>query len=135
MDQQVAGVPQSRDFFVRPHPASTLMKSNYLLLSIVLLFMAGCSSLPTTPYANTSPAGVALPGSVSFATWKQGEPPHRLIRATDGFCALTTVAGHFQGGGEVVRVYIGEDGYWYIGGDSSQKGVRAECVIVPFAKK
>ncbi len=76
-----------------------------------------------------------LSGNVSFATWKQGEPPQRLIRATDGFCALTTVTGHFQGGGEVVSVYIGDDGYWYLGGKSMQQGVHATCVIVPYAKQ
>ena len=69
---------------------------------------------------------------VEFRTWHHGEPPVRLIRQDEGFCALTLVTGHFQGGGEVVKVYIGEDGYWYLGGQSGQEGVAAKCVIVRY---
>lgn len=76
-----------------------------------------------------------LSAGANFATWEQGQPPLRLIRASEGFCALTGVSGHFQGGGEGVRVYVGDDGYWYIGGKSMQQGVRGECVIVPYPKK
>jgi hypothetical protein len=65
-------------------------------------------------------------------TWRQGEAPVRLIRKEDGFCALTQVTGSFQGAGEMVRVYVGDDGYWYLGGDSHQEGVAAECIIVRF---
>ncbi len=68
--------------------------------------------------------------SVETRAWHQGEPPLRLIRKEDGFCALSLVTGHFQGGGEVVKVYVGDDGYWYLGGDSQQEGVAAECIVV-----
>lgn len=76
----------------------------------------------------------ARPGHVETAKWSQGQPPVRLIRAEEGFCALTQVTGSFQGGGEAVRVYVGDDGYWYLGGDSHQEGVGAECIVVRYAR-
>jgi len=71
-------------------------------------------------------------GSVETETWRQGEPPLRLIREDEGFCALSLVTGHFQGGGEVVKVYVGDDGYWYLGGQSGQEGVAAQCIVVHY---
>jgi hypothetical protein len=67
-------------------------------------------------------------------TWHQGEAPVRLIRKEEGFCALTMVTGSFQGAGEMVRVYVGDDGYWYLGGESHQEGVAAACIVVRFGK-
>jgi hypothetical protein len=66
------------------------------------------------------------------AAWHQGEAPIRLIRKEEGFCALTLVTGSFQGAGEMVRVYVGDDGYWYLGGESHQEGVAAQCIIVRY---
>ncbi len=84
---------------------------------------------PITPVSDlAAPAA----GNVEFRRWHQGEPPLRLIRKTEGFCALTGLSGHFQGGGEEVRLYIGDDGYWYLGGKSMQDGVEAECVVVRY---
>ena len=73
-------------------------------------------------------------GRVETHTWRQGEPPVRLIRQEEGFCALSLVTGHFQGGGEVVRLYVGDDGYWYLGGQSGQEGVAAQCIVVRYAR-
>ena len=70
---------------------------------------------------------------VEFRSWHQGEPPVKMIRKEEGFCALTSVGGGFAGGGEQAHVYIDTDGYWYLGGKSMQDGVSAECVIVRFA--
>ncbi len=71
--------------------------------------------------------------AVEFRTWSQGEPPLKLIPATEGFCALTTVAGGFAGGGEAVSVYIDDsDGIWYLNGRSQQEGVTATCIIVRY---
>lgn len=69
-------------------------------------------------------------GGVEFRQWHQGEPPVKLIRKEEGFCALTGVGGGFAGSGEQAHVYIGDDGYWYLGGKSMQEGVSAECIIV-----
>ncbi len=79
------------------------------------------------------PAGKAAP--YETRTWRQGESPVRLIRKEEGFCALTQITGSFQGAGEMVHVYVGNDGYWYLGGDSHQEGVAAECVVVRWGAK
>lgn len=73
--------------------------------------------------------------SADIKSWAQGEPAVRLIRKEEGFCALTKVTGCFAGGGEVVQVYVGDDGWWYLGGASQQEGVAAECVVVRFPRK
>lgn len=56
----------------------------------------------------------------------------RLIRKDAGFCALSLVTGAFAGGGEIVKVWIGPDGFWYLGGQSGQEGVGAECIVVHY---
>jgi hypothetical protein len=74
-----------------------------------------------------------LKGAIAFSGpfwWEQGQDPLRLIHSTDGIAMLTFVRGSFQGGGESVRVYVGEDGYWYLGGSSAQAGVAAEAYCV-----
>ncbi len=78
------------------------------------------------------PAAKSVDPVVETRSWHQGEPPVRLIRKEEGFCALSRVTGHFQGGGETVKVYIGEDGYWYLGGESMQNDVAADCIVVRF---
>jgi hypothetical protein len=80
------------------------------------------------------PVTSAVFGPIETRTWRQGEPPVRIMPKADGFCALSLVTGHFQGGGEVVKVYIGEDGYWYLGGQSGQEGVAAQCIVVRYAR-
>ena len=114
------------------------MKTSSLFLA-AMLFLSGCSALPpaqsssgdATPAAN--PSGTAkISRNITFARWHQGSPPTRLIRSDEGFCFLTAVGGHFQGGGESVRVYVGDDGYWYLGGQSMQQGVWAECGIIRY---
>ena len=79
-----------------------------------------------------APAPAPAPAAAAFETrrWEQGDAPIRLIRKEEGYCALTLVTGHFEGGGEMVRVYVADDGYWYLGGDSHQEGVAAECIVV-----
>jgi hypothetical protein len=81
-----------------------------------------------------SAPNTSLFGPIETRTWRQGEPPVRIMPQADGFCALSLVTGHFQGGGEVVRVYIGKDGYWYLGGQSGQEGVAAQCIVVRYAR-
>ena len=114
------------------------MKTNFPVVSALvgtLLFACGAArgeepklAVPSAE-ATKKPAGF---GAVEFRGWHQGEPPVKLIRKDEGFCALTGVTGRFEGDGEQVRVYIGDDDYWYLGGQSAQKGVAATCVIVRY---
>ena len=64
--------------------------------------------------------------------WCQGGSEVRMIHKDKGFCFLTYVSGHFEGGGEAVWVYIKDD-YWYLGGQSLQQSVcaKARCVGMP----
>ncbi len=79
------------------------------------------------------PVAPAL-GSIETRSWHQGEPPVRIMRQEEWFCALSAVTGHFQGDGEAVRVYVGADGYWYLGGNSKQQSVAADCIVVRYAR-
>jgi hypothetical protein len=73
------------------------------------------------------------PGGLAIREWKQGEPSLRLIEADKGVCALLSVSGHFQGGGEWAGLWIGADNYWYLGGRSAQQDVSASCVVIPLS--
>jgi hypothetical protein len=64
-----------------------------------------------TPGAGTFRAPVAY-------TWKNGDAPVRMIRTDEGICVLSGISGGLRGEGEDVRVYPGDDGYWYLGGRS-----------------
>ena len=52
--------------------------------------------------------------------WDYNEPPVRLIHKDDGVCYLSGLDGAFDGGAEGARVYIGDDGYWYLHGNSGR---------------
>ena len=66
--------------------------------------------------------------------WRQGEKPLKVIHKDQGFCVLASVSGHFDGPGEMVKVYLDEqDGYWYLTGKSAKEGVRATAIIIRFA--
>ena len=86
-----------------------------------------------TPAMQTG--GQDLGGAVEFHSWHQGEPAVKLIRRDEGFCALTSVTGHFAGSGELVEVYLAEDDYWYLGGRSQQNDVAAGCIVVRYRSK
>ena len=51
--------------------------------------------------------------------WENNAPPVKMIHKDEGFCYLAGVGGAFHGGGEVGRVYIGDDGYWYLHGSTA----------------
>ena len=67
---------------------------------------------------------------VSRYDWKNGDPPVRMIRKEEGFCYLTALSGGFAGGGEVANVYIADDGYWYLGGQTGTGFLRLSAVSV-----
>ena len=62
--------------------------------------------------------------------WDHNAPPVKMIHKDEGFCYLADIGGAFDGGAEVARVYIGDDGFWYLHG-STGRGflvVRATAV-------
>lgn len=61
-----------------------------------------------------------------------GTASRSLTRADRSVCFLTTVSGHFAGGGESVSV-IQQEGIWVLYGESHQEGVRARarCIGAP----
>lgn len=87
--------------------------------------------------AAPAPAGNGVkPGGAEYRLyeWKRGAPPVRMIAKDEGFCFLSEFGGHFAGGGEAVRVYIGDDGFWYLGGKADQD-IWAKAISVKFAQK
>ena len=52
--------------------------------------------------------------------WDYNAPPVKMIHKDEGFCYLAGVGGAFDGGAEVARVYIGDDGFWYLHGSSGR---------------
>ena len=76
-------------------------------------------------------AGLSISAFESF-DWRQGRPPQRMIRKSEGICYLSFVTGNFNGDGEVVRVVEGEDGFWYLSGASQKSGVAAKATCWTF---
>ncbi len=50
--------------------------------------------------------------------WEHNAPPVKMIHKDEGFCYLADVGGAFHGGAEVGRVYVGDDGFWYLHGST-----------------
>ncbi len=66
--------------------------------------------------------------------WRPGEKPVKVIHRDEGFCVLASIAGHFAGYGQMVKVYLDEqDGYWYLTGTSAKEAIRATAIRVRFA--
>ncbi|VAW31130.1 Phage tail fibers [hydrothermal vent metagenome] len=65
--------------------------------------------------------------------WAQGEGEVKMGHSDKCMAFLTHIQGYFKGKGEAVWVYIGEGGYWYLGGDSKQQSIRAKarCIGMP----
>lgn len=51
--------------------------------------------------------------------WEHNAAPVKMIHKDEGFCYLADIGGAFNGGGEVAKVYIGDDGFWYLHGSTS----------------
>ena len=57
-----------------------------------------------------------------------------MIHKDEGFCYVADVGGAFNGGGEVARVYIGDDGYWYLHGSTGHGFLVVGAVAVKVAR-
>jgi hypothetical protein len=94
-------------------------------------------SAPIVARAEEPPAKEADdPNAVEYRVyeWKRNAAPVKMISKDEGYCFLTEIGGHFAGGGESVKVYIGEDGFWYLGGGAFQD-IWAKAMSVKFPHK
>jgi hypothetical protein len=66
--------------------------------------------------------------------WDYNQPPVRMIHKDEGICYFTGIAGAFDGGAEAARVYIGDDGYWYLHGSSGRGFMVLEAIAVKMAR-
>ncbi len=66
--------------------------------------------------------------------WEHNSPPVKMIHKADGFCYLADVGGAFNGGGEVARVYIGDDGYWYLHGSTAHGFLVVGAIAVKMTR-
>jgi hypothetical protein len=108
-----------------------------LALVLATAAVAGCPAAPAPAPAPTPPpaSAPALPKlSYEYETheWKEHDPPLKLIKKDEGFCTISGIGGAFNGGGEAAVLYIGDDGYWYLRGQTGAGFLRitATCVKV-----
>ena len=105
--------------------------------AVAALLLGGFASwkvLAAPPVAPTAPSAPSV--EVTRYDWANGDPPIRMIRKEEGFCYLTAVCGGFNGGGEIANVYVDDDGYWCLGGQTGTGFLRLSAVSVrrPVAK-
>jgi hypothetical protein len=93
----------------------------FLVLATALL--AGCPAAPSSQ---------KLSFEYETHEWKENQPPLKLIKKDEGFCTISGIGGAFNGGGEAAVLYIGDDGYWYLRGQTGAGFLRitATCVKV-----
>lgn len=71
----------------------------------------------------TQAAGIPILDKKQYS-WKQGQSEVQMIRVAEGPCYIVYVSGRFQGEREAVSIHIKGD-YWFLGGQSEQRGVAA----------
>jgi hypothetical protein len=71
-----------------------------------------------------------------FKTYRgdYNEPPVKMIHQDEGFCYLSSLGGAFDGGAEGARVYIGDDGFWYLHGSSGRDFLVLGATAVKVAR-
>jgi hypothetical protein len=66
--------------------------------------------------------------------WENNGPPVKMIHKDEGFCYISDLGGALDGGGENVRVYISDDGYWYLHGTTAHGFLVAEAMAVKIVR-
>ncbi len=59
-------------------------------------------------------------------TWTKRDGKVRLLSLKEGFCFVSSVTGGFNGGGESIRLYVDDEGYWTMTGTS---GVDTQATV------
>ncbi len=66
--------------------------------------------------------------------WEHNAPPVKMIHKEEGFCYVADVGGAFNGGAEVARVYIGDDGFWYLHGSTGHGFLVVGAIAVTLTR-
>jgi hypothetical protein len=90
---------------------------------------ASAGDLPLA--AENQPSFGGNPGLFTKYWHQNNGSPTFLGYSGDLFCFLGSVSGQFDGAGESVRVYIDQNGYWWLGGTSQRTGVAGHAVCIP----
>ncbi len=68
-------------------------------------------------------------------SWSTYDPPRKLIHENDGFPVLSSVNGGLRGGGEIVRLWLDSDGYWWLGGHSGVPWLESKAMTIRTGRK
>jgi hypothetical protein len=96
----------------------------------LLLSLLGCVTLIGCERAGPAPAAPVIKYEYQTYEWKENQPPVKMIHKDEGFCYIMGFAGAFHGGGEWAKVNIGDDGYWYLSGDTKAGFLRVTAISV-----
>jgi hypothetical protein len=66
--------------------------------------------------------------------WEHNAAPVKMIHKDEGFCYLADIGGAFNGGAEVARVYVGDDGFWYLHGSTGQGFMVVRAIAVKMTR-
>ncbi len=66
--------------------------------------------------------------------WEHNGAPVKMIHQDEGFCYLADIGGAFNGGAEVARVYVGDDGFWYLHGSTGQGFLVVRAIAVKMTR-
>lgn len=66
--------------------------------------------------------------------WEHNAAPVKMIHQDEGFCYLADIGGAFNGGAEVARVYVGDDGFWYLHGSTGQGFMVVRAIAVKMTR-
>ncbi len=66
--------------------------------------------------------------------WSAADTPRKMIHKQEGICFLTGIEGKFDAGTDGVRVYLADDGFWYLSGTAEQSdpGLSATAMALRF---
>jgi hypothetical protein len=67
-------------------------------------------------------------------SWQNNGPPVKMIHKDEGFCYMADLGGALNGGGEAARVYLADDGYWYLHGTTAHGFLVAGAMAVKITR-
>ncbi len=98
---------------------------------------AGQSFIVNTQNINLEASRLNLDGEFSGKIrytdpfiWRSGQPPLKMINQNAGFPVIIQISGDLSLGNAQVKTYInGQDGYWYLSGNS-KKEMEVHAIVV-----